>query len=195
MATGGGLAVVDWRSPGHPEVLVETSVPGVAVWDVKVEGDLLAISSQGENDRGDGGDPAAIGTHFYDVSDPTDPTLLSEWRVEDAHPELDEPTNFVHDVFVQDDLAYLAYWDAGCRVLDVSNPADPTEVSSFGVASDAADPVEFPSSEWVRRAFLRPGNAHYVQPSPDGNHVYVGAETFPGAILDDPGPERHARPT
>lgn len=233
VATGQGLAIVDWSSPGRPEVLVEQSVPGVAVWDVKVEGDLLAISSQGENERGDGGDPAAIGTHFYDVSDPADPrflgtwselpagvhnhfldgdvayicreapfddsalkivdvsdptspTLLAEWRVEDEHPDLDQPTNFVHDVYVQDDLAYLAYWDAGTRVVDVSDPENPVEVAAFGAAPDADKDVDFPSSEWAQRALLPPGNSHYVQPSPDGDLVYQGAETFPNGLVTDP---------
>ncbi len=229
VATGGGLTILDWKNPGRPEVLVDDmQVPGVAVWDVKVEGDLLAISSQGENERGDDGDPDAIGTHFYDISDlsnpeflstwsetpagvhnhfldgdiayicrefpfddsalkivdisdPTDPTLLSEWRVEDVDSDLDQPTNFIHDVYVQDDYAYLAYWDAGTRVLDVSDPENPEEVSSFGEAPDADEDVEFPSAGWVERAFLPPGNSHYVQPSPDGDYVLQGAETFPGA--------------
>ncbi|PSQ09486.1 hypothetical protein BRC93_12695 [Halobacteriales archaeon QS_5_70_15] len=220
VATGTGLSIVDWANRNRPElVLDDMDVPGVAVWDVKVEGDLLAISSQGENERGDGGDPAAIGTHFYDVSDPSDPeflgtwtelpagahnhfldgdvayvcreapfddsalkivdvsdptapTLLSEWRVEDHHPELDGGAFFVHDVYVQDDLAYLAYWNAGARVLDVSDPENPVEVAGFGEAPNA--PILAP-----------PGNAHYVQPSPDGDHVYVGAETF---VTSEPGP-------
>lgn len=233
VATGTGLAVVDWRNPARPELLVDMEVPGVAVWDVKVEDNLLAISSQGENERGDGGAPDTIGTHFYDVSDPSaptfrgtwselpagvhnhfldgdvayicreapfddsalkivdvsdpaDPTLLSEWRVEDVHPELNQPTNFLHDVYVQEDLAYLAYWDAGTRILDVSDPTEPVEVSAMGEAPDADEDVEFPSAEWAERALLPPGNSHYVQPTPDGNHVLQGAETFPGVLVDDP---------
>ncbi|WP_265108799.1 LVIVD repeat-containing protein [Halosolutus halophilus] len=228
VATGDGLAIVDLRNPGRPELLVDTEVPGTGVNDVKVDGDLLAISSQAGDQDED------IGTHFYDVSDPTDPeflgtwvelpagvhnhyldgdvayicrefpfddsalkivdasdptdpTLLSEWRVENDHPELDQPTNFLHDVYVQDDLAYLAYWDAGTRILDVSDPTDPVEVSAMGEAPDADEDVDFPSAEWVQRAFLPPGNSHYVQPTPNGDYVLQGAETFPkDAGVEDP---------
>lgn len=225
VATGDGFAVVDWRNPNRPERVGTFHAPGTGIADVNVDGDLLAVSSQGEHDHEDDTgsvDPnAEVGTHFYDVSDPTDPqylstfeelpagvhnafvdgdvayvcrefpfddsalkivdvsdptdpTLLSSWRVEDAHPELDRSTNFIHDVYVQDDLAYLAYWDAGTRVLDVSDPADPVEVSWFGVAPSAD---EEPTGGDLLGP---PGNAHYVQPSPDGDHVYVGAETYAG---------------
>jgi hypothetical protein len=231
VATGDGFAVVDWRNPNRPERVGTFHAPGTGIADVKVDGDLLAVSSQGggEHDHGPGDDPdpdpdADIGTHLYDVSDPanpeylstfqvlpagvhnahlvddtlyvakeapfdesaliivdvsdpTDPTELSRWVLEDVHPELDSVTNFIHDVYVQDDYAYLAYWDAGTRVLDVSDPAEPVEVSSFGETEDADKGDD--GNPWDR-VYSSPGNAHYVQPSPDGDHVYVGAETYAG---------------
>ncbi|NIC00906.1 hypothetical protein [Halobacterium sp. R2-5] len=231
VATGDGFAVVDWRNPNRPERVGTFHAPGTGIADVKVDGDLLAVSSQGggEHDHGPGEDPdpdpdADIGTHLYDVSDPTDPkylstfqvlpagvhnahlvddtlyvakeapfdesaliivdvsdptdpTEMSRWVLEDVHSELDSVTNFVHDVYVQDDYAYLAYWDAGTRVLDVSDPAKPVEVSSFGETEDADKGDE--GNPWDR-VYSSPGNAHYVQPSPDGDHVYVGAETYAG---------------
>jgi LVIVD repeat len=228
VATGDGFAVIDWRNPNRPEKVVDMHAPGVGIADVKVENDILAVCSQGSEEHdhdGDGGNTvpdSEIGTHFYDVTDPTDPqyqgtfqvlpagvhnahlvddvayickeapfddsallivdisdptapTLLSEWRVEDAHPELDSPTNFVHDVYAQDGYAYLAYWDAGTRILDVNDPTNPVEVSAFGEAPGAD---QGSSGNVNDRIYGPPGNAHYVQPSPDGDHVYVGAETY-----------------
>jgi hypothetical protein len=229
VATGDGFSVVEWRNPNRPEKVVDMHAPGVGIADVKVEGDVLAVSSQGSEEHdhsgGDGGNTVPedeIGTHFYDISDPTDPqyqgtfqvlpngvhnshldgdiayickespfddsalfivdisdpsdpTELAEWRVEDAHSELDSPTNFVHDVYAQDGYAYLAYWDAGTRILDVSDPANPVEVSAFGEAPGADQGT---SGDVNSRIYGPPGNAHYVQPSPDGDHVYVGAETY-----------------
>lgn len=242
VATREGLAVIDARKPRRPRKVVEMDVPGVAINDVRVRGDLLGVCSQGSRERGDGdtdaADPSDIGTHFYDVSDPTDPTFLgtwvelpaglhnhyldgdyaylcrelpfddsalriidvsdpsdpvevAEWRVEDEHPELDQPVNFVHHVTVQDDLAYLAYWDAGAYVLDVSDPSDPVEVGSFARAPNATEPAEGdydmleeePESEFSQRALGLPGNVHTHTPGPDGEYVYLSEETFVG----DPG--------
>ena len=225
VATGSGLAVVDWRNKLQPSLEVEMDVPGTGVADVKVDGDLLAISSQdGEND----GD---IGTHFYDISDPTDPqfqgtwqelpagvhnhfldgetayitrefpfddsalkildvsdptnpTLLSEWP-QPGEFLREQATALVHDVYVQDDYAYISFWDAGCWVLDVSDASNPVPVSSFSEDPDWDDQLfeqDFSNPEYLDRLFLPPGNAHYAQPSPDGDHVYVGAETFPGSV-------------
>ena len=230
-----GLAVIDWRNPGRPEVVADIELPGEGIWDVKVDGDLLVISSQW---AGEDEDPAeVIGTHVVDVSDPTDPerlstwtelpagihnhyldgkvaylcrhvpfddsalrildlsdpsdpTELAEWRVEDEHPELEHEelsVNFTHDVYVQDDLAYLAYWNAGTRILDVSDPSDPVEVGAVGETEDAD--VQPTPEDYAERLLALPGNHHYVQPSPDGDHLYVGAETFPGVVMDDPGRE------
>lgn len=230
VATGDGFAVVDWRNPNRPELVGAWDAPGTGIADVKVDGDLLAVSTQGsEHDHGPGEDPdvdpdAQIGTHFYDVSDPTQPRYLStfqvlpagvhnahlvgdtlyvakeapfdesaliivdvsdpaeptersRWVLEEVHPELDSVTNFVHDVYAQDGYAYLAYWDAGCRVLDVSDPTEPVEVSWFGQTENADMGMD--GDPWAR-VYGSPGNAHYVQPSPDGDHVYVGAETYTG---------------
>ncbi|WP_458204535.1 LVIVD repeat-containing protein [Haladaptatus sp. NG-SE-30] len=230
VATGDGFAVVDWRNPNRPELVGMWDAPGTGIADVKVDGDLLAVSTQGgEHDHGSGEDTtvdpdAQIGTHLYDVNDPTDPRYrstfqvlpegvhnahladdllyiakeapfdesaliivdvsdpanpaeLSRWVLEEVHPELDSVTNFVHDVYAQDDYAYLAYWDAGCRILDVSDPTDPVEVSWFGQTKNADMGMD--GDPWSR-VFSSPGNAHYVQPSPDGNHVYIGAETYAG---------------
>ncbi|MCL7416898.1 MAG: beta-propeller domain-containing protein [Halalkalicoccus sp.] len=228
VATGDGFAIVDWQNPTQPELVGTWDAPGTGIADVKVDGDLLAVSTQGgEHDHRPSEDPdvdpdAQIGTHLYDVRDPTDPRYLStfqvlpegvhnahlvgdtlyiakeapfdesalivvdvsdpanpaelsRWVLEDVHPELNSVTNFVHDVYAQGDYAYLAYWDAGCRVLDVSDPTDPTEVSWFGQTSGADRGDDGTHRDQV---YAFPGNAHYVQPSPDGDHVYVGAETY-----------------
>lgn len=178
IATGDGFAVVDWRNPNRPERVGTFHAPGTGIADVKVDGDLLAVSSQGsEHDHGPGEDPdpdpdAEIGTHLYDVSDPTDPEYLSTFQV---------LPDGVHNAHLVDDTLYVAkeapFDESALIVVDVSDPTDPVEVSSFGETEDADKDDE--GDPW-NRVFASPGNAHYVQPSPDGDHVYVGAETYAG---------------
>jgi hypothetical protein len=136
-----------------------------------------------ENDSGEASFSRSR-VHVVDVADPSNPVSVGSWRLQDHHPEMAlSGLNPAHDVFVQDGLAYVAWWDAGCIVLDVTDPANPREVAHFGATDDAgeapADTVEF-----YRRYLGNPGNAHYARPSPDGNWTFVGDETYPGTYKD-----------
>ena len=44
---------------------------------------------------------------------------------------VDLPISLAADIFVSGDLAFVASWDAGVRIVDVSNPAEPTEVGAI----------------------------------------------------------------
>lgn len=224
VATGNGLAVVDWRNPTDPEVVgsMTASAPAGGILDAKVEGDLASLASNGAPgitlvDVSDPTDPTEVGfvdvghhvhnnfladgyayltvnesgaaafsearTTIVDVRDPGDPVVVGAYRLEDDFPEFAMGgVSPCHDVYVQDDLLYQAFWDAGTVVADVSDPSDPQLVSQFGNAPTAAEPG-FDLESYL----TRPGNAHYVQPSPDGDLVYVGAETFPGNFVENPG--------
>lgn len=121
-------------------------------------------------------------TTIVDVRDPTDPEIVGEYRLKDDFPEF--ATGGVspcHDLYVQNDRLYQAFWDAGVVVADVSDPTDPQLLTQFGDAPGADGPG-FDSERYL----TPPGNAHYVQPSPNGNLVYVGAETFPGSFVESP---------
>jgi hypothetical protein len=72
---------------------------------------------------------------------------------------------YVHDMYVQQHpdtgqhLLYVAHWEAGVRIVDISNPSAPEEIGSF----EEKGPAQY-------------NNIHYVQPSPqtiDGRHVTV----------------------
>lgn len=119
---------------------------------------------------------------IVDISDPSDPTELSRWDVGEVDPQLDNRVGNPHQVHVEDDLAYLAYWDAGCRVLDVSDPENPVEVTAFGEAENARDPID--SDEEFRNRFSKPpGNIHSAKPTPDGEFVVLAEET--GQIVSE----------
>jgi PA domain/LVIVD repeat len=109
---------------------------------------------------------------IVDVTDPSNPTLLSHWGV------LQEPAlgldvylsvlaggdarTLDHSVRANKDgtLAYVSYWDAGFIMLDISDPADPV---------------------FVGRAAYMPGeegNAHSVDESPNGRFLAAADEDF-----------------
>ena len=137
---------------------------------------------------------------IVDLSDPTDPVSLEgdtrgsggAWMLRDEHRAMAEAgVNPLHDIYVQDDLAYLAYWDAGCVVVDVSDPTDPRAVAHFGAGPQAAEQPDDTADFYQRYLGGERTNAHYARPSPDGDYTYVGAETFPGPFEDTVVPGDH----
>ncbi|HEX6237810.1 MAG TPA: PA domain-containing protein, partial [Acidimicrobiales bacterium] len=76
------------------------------------------------------------------------------------------PNRLLHDFTITSDgtQAYLAHWDAGLILLDISDPADPQYVST------ALDPVNGSLDGEV--------NSHSVWPSEDGTTVVEGEEDF-----------------
>lgn len=68
--------------------------------------------------------------HVIDVRDPANPREVGKWRI-------DRPGPYLHDVYVEDGLAYLCYWRDGIVILDVGNGmkggsySDPKFVSQY----------------------------------------------------------------
>ena len=141
--------------------------------------DYVGVTSEGVFDN----------FRIYDITDPTAPTLVSGWGAEELFdPGVGEETEdqarvlaaalylldgfgasankFLHDVTITADgtRAYLANWDAGLVLLDITNPAEPT------VISVAINPEEGSLDGEV--------NSHSVWPSEDGTIVVEGEEDF-----------------
>jgi len=97
----------------------------------------------------------------------------------------DVPGQFrtLHDIWAQDGRAYLAHWDAGTWVVDVSDPAAITMVSKVR----GRTPAELTDGGVDSREFIRlPGNDHYVSTDEDATLLGVGAEAWsiPGGDED-----------
>jgi hypothetical protein len=140
--------------------------------------DYVAVTSEGWFDN----------FRIYDITDPATPSLLSSWGAEEINDpgvsDSNDPSRvlsglldllggfgasqnkFLDDVTMSADgtMAYLANWDAGLVLLDVSDPADPALVSV------AIDPVNGSLDGEV--------NSHSVWPSEDGSIVIEGEEDF-----------------
>lgn len=81
-----------------------------------------------------------------------------------------QTAHFPHDMTAKthpvtgDELMYVAYWDAGVRIVDISDPADPTEVGT-----------------WTGFDAGQAGNIHYTEAfdaTIDGRHYTVASPEF-----------------
>lgn len=147
----------------------------------------LFLFSQGTNDYvGVTSEGVFDNFQIFDITDPANPAFVSSWGSEELFDEGVSDSNdfgrvlnaalymidgfgssanrFLHDVTVSADgtMAYLANWDAGLVLLDISDPANPD------VVSVAIDPTSGDGEV----------NSHSVWPSEDGSIVIEGEEDF-----------------
>jgi len=125
------------------------------------------------------------GGYVLDVIDVSGESFerLGQWRPGDWNEEWSQlPNTVLHDLYVQGDRAYCAYWDAGAFVLDVSDPANPSFVGRAGEYS--LEEIQ----ELSRQAYLEPGgNAHYVTVNEDATLLAEGGESWDLDGADDAG--------
>ena len=176
----------------------------------------LFLFTQGSNDYVGAVVNSEFGNfQIFDISDPTAPELVGFWGAEQlGFPEIDDwvelddfgkilevdaylfggfgasQNRFLHDITITADgtQAYLANWDAGLVLLDISDVTDPQLVSvALDVANGSLDGEV---------------NSHAVWPSEDGSIVVEGEEDFsaweasvpPGNLTMD-GPATPGDPT
>jgi len=111
------------------------------------------------------------------------PEEVARWGAADANPDWADVPAFYrscHDVYVQDDVAYVAHWDAGTWLLDVTDPAAPTPISHVG-PYDPADIVDAPTTE----GYQLPGNHHYAAVNDDASVLAINHEAWDQNPDDD----------
>ncbi|WP_137283896.1 LVIVD repeat-containing protein [Halorussus salinisoli] len=125
---------------------------------------------------------------MVDVSD-GDPEEVGRWSLADRNEAWSEVASglwTVHDVWVQDGRAYLAYWDAGTYIVDVSDPSDPSLVSRIG--GQSLETLRSVQDEQARTESIRlPGNAHYAMANDDGTLLGVNQEAWEASGQGSPG--------
>lgn len=107
-------------------------------------------------------------------------SAVGRWSLFDVDPAWEEvhtALRQLHDVTVQDGVAYLSCWEAGTYLVDVSDTADPAylgHVSQRGRSEMTnLDPVD------IQLGLLAPpGNSHFVQPDETGDLLGVGREAW-----------------
>lgn len=113
--------------------------------------------------------------HIIDINDPCQPKTAAVWKT----PRPDAGRS-LHDVDVQDGLAYLSYWNDGLVILDVGNgvkggsPGNPQLVSQYKYdLNDLYRQVEASGGP----GFIRGTHTAWRH----NNYVFIADEVFPAA--------------
>ncbi len=122
-----GIVICALEDPAHPRVISEftegvtAGVHSAFVYRQERHGTHAYITNDGTG-----------ALHIIDLNDPYHPREVGRWQTPRA-----DAGRTLHDVDVQDGLAYLSYWNDGLVILDVGNgmrggsPSSPQLVSQF----------------------------------------------------------------
>lgn len=164
----GGISIYDVTDPANARSLkrnyMNFGVHNTFIWQ---KGDNAYTILVDDNNVQD--------VHIIDITKPFSPKEVAVTGQLDWPPDIDNigvGEVFLHDVWVQNDIAYLSYWDAGLVLLDVSDPSNPVFLGD----SDYPDP-DFLSGVSPE------GNSHVAAPTADGQIVIMGDEDFTPGIL------------
>jgi PGF-CTERM protein len=114
---------------------------------------------------------------------------VGEWSLADRDERWSDVRlrNWVlHDVSVHDGTAFLAYWDAGTVLLDVSDPTEPAFLARIG-GQRPGQLASLTSGEASDESLEPPGNDHYTATNDDGTLLGVGVESWDADPADEEG--------
>ena len=165
-----GIGIASLEDPLHPKEIalftdgVTSGVHSAFVHHQPTYGTHVFVTNDGTG-----------AMHVVDINDPRNPKGVASWRTARA-----DAGRMLHDIDVQDGLAYLSYWNDGLVVLDVGNgvkggrPDRPVLVTQFKYDLDAlyrnVDALDKPWVRGTHTAWRR------------GKYVFVADEVF---VLED----------
>ena len=164
-----GVSLYDITDPFEPLFLSQVWTGGTH--DVQIDPGWPArpyvYSANFESDDSDHGFRVSI----INASDPTDPVILTDYESSEPQGEDGLAFNSAHDLtlLVHPDtgrvLLYVAYWDSGLRIVDVTNPEDPEEIGALDYTPSVTS-----------LGLIDTCCAHYAQPTPSGDYVLLEDE-------------------
>jgi hypothetical protein len=117
-----GIVVLSFEDPAHPKVISEfTETVSGGVHSTFIYRGYVYLT-----------DDATGSMRVIDIRDPYQPKQVARWETPRT-----EAGRMLHDIDVQDGLAYLSYWNDGLVILDVGNgikggsPENPQLVSQY----------------------------------------------------------------
>ncbi|WP_222917106.1 hypothetical protein [Natrinema sp. SYSU A 869] len=172
-----GFCCYDVSDPANP-VSTGAHDTGYHIHNCYLEDDLLFVPANTGDQN-----PLVI----FDVGG-DEITQLGYWSLVEHEPgwrDINWLARYLHDVYVQDETAYLPYWNAGTYLIDVSDPNDPGYVSHVSDTT-LAEQREIGGQEAV---YGLPGNDHYAAVDDTGELLAVGREAWAtgGEEPDRPG--------
>ncbi|HUG28685.1 MAG TPA: Ig-like domain-containing protein [Gemmatimonadales bacterium] len=165
-----GIVLASLEDPAHPKVIAEftegvtAGVHSSFIYQQEGHGTHVYLTNNGTG-----------AMHVIDINDPYHPREVSQWRT----PRPDAGRT-LHDIDVQDGLAYLSYWNDGLVILDIGNglkggsPANPQFVSQFKYDLNA-----------LYRDVEAVGGPGFIRGTHTAwrtrNYVIIADEVFPGS--------------
>ncbi len=114
-----GLLIVDVSDPTNPQVVGELSDPDWrGIHNLFLANDRAYLAPIGSNER-------VRGVVIVDLTDPSQPTISGNWTNERSI-----FSDRIHDVFVDDGIAYVSDLFSGLVLLDLADPDNPVTLSS-----------------------------------------------------------------
>ena len=172
-----GIVVCSLADPAHPKVVAEytatvtAGVHSAFVYTSPKFGTHVYLTNDGTG-----------AFHVIDLNDPTQPKEVAVWKTPRPAWAADAGRT-LHDVDVQDGLAYLSYWNDGLVILDVGNgikggsPSDPRLVSQFKYDLNALyRDVEATAGP----GFIRGTHTAWRHK----NYVFIADEVFPAGAVE-----------
>ncbi len=167
-----GLVFFDAADPRHPKVISEfTETVSGGVHSAFVYEHYVFAT-----------DDATGSLRIIDFADPRSPKQVARWEVDTRRPVQAyaveflnvAPQRYLHDVYVKDGLAYLAYWRDGLVILDVGKGIKGGSITSPRLVSQFA----YNHAELYPPGYIAGTHAVF----PYGSYVFLGDESYSGTI-------------
>ncbi|MEO8032697.1 MAG: Ig-like domain-containing protein, partial [Gemmatimonadota bacterium] len=168
-----GIVICSLEDPAHPKPIAEFTdgvtggVHSAFIYNQAKYGTHVYLTNDGTG-----------ALHILDINDPYHPREVAQWRTNRP-----DAGRTLHDVDVQDGLAYLSYWNDGLVILDIGNgmaggsPSNPVLVSQYKYDLNALyRDVEARSGP----GFIRGTHTAWRH----NQYVFIADEVFPAAAVE-----------